>query len=140
MSDLTARRFGGSDLERLTHAVESAARTGIVDAQFAQAAREAASGRGRVARLAGAVTDLLQALARTQEREHHRTCSAIQSLREPLTAIKAHVQVLGQHPDLPTAARTALLTDLDAEVACLCEELDALAAAVRKPVRPDQGR
>jgi hypothetical protein len=138
MGHLPAWCFGGSQLERLTVEVESAARNGRIDARLAQVGRQAADGRGRAARLAGAVTDLLQALARTQERERRTARSAIQGLHEPLTAIRAHVQVLRQLPELPQSARASLLADLDGEVAQLSVDLDALAALVREPAPADQ--
>ena len=140
MSEVFTRRLGGSPVERLTRAIELAARSGRIDAQLADVGREAARGRGRVARLAEAVTDLLQALASTQDRERGSVNTALQALREPLTAVKAHVQVLGQLPDLPARARAALLEDLGCEVNRLSVELDALAALVRHPAPAGQHR
>lgn len=141
MSEVFPQRLGGSSqVERLTRAIELAARSGRIDARLADAGQEAARGRGRVARLAEAVTDLLQALASAQDRERRRVQAAVQVLREPLTAVRAHVQVLDQLPDLPPQARAALLADLGSEVARLSVELDALAAAVRHPDSPGQRR
>ncbi|MEY9842614.1 hypothetical protein [Streptacidiphilus sp. EB103A] len=140
MSEVFTRRLGGSQVEQLTRAIELAARSGRIDARLTDVGRQAARGRGRVARLAAAVTDLLQALASTQDRERHRVNAAVQVLREPLTAVKAHVQVLNQVPDLPPQARAALLADLGSEVTRLSVELDALAATVGHPAPSGQRR
>jgi signal transduction histidine kinase len=125
-------------LSLVTDALERAARCGHVDAETAELIRLTAPGRGRVARLALAVTDLLDVLARTREHERAATSSAVQSLREPVTSIRAQVQVLCQIPDLTPSARAALLSDMDDEVARLSAELDALAAVVRRWTRSDR--
>lgn len=122
--------FSHSPVERLTDVVERAARREHLDAAAAELIRTTALWRGQVARLAVAVTDLLEAVARTRENERQRTFSAVHSMREPLTSVRAQVQVLCQIPDLAAPARAALLADLDSEVARLSAELDALAVAV----------
>lgn len=140
MKERHALPFGRSRLDRLTDVVEQAARCGDLAPKAAEAVRATALGRGRPARLAFAVSDLLEALARAHDSERQRACSAAQSLREPVTSIRAQVQVLCQIPDLTPSARAALLADMDEEVTRLSAELDALAAVLRRQPRRDQER
>ena len=130
MGERLAFSFGRSPVERLTDVVERAARREHVEADVAELIRTTALRRGRMARLATAVTDLLEVVARAREDERRRAYSAVQSMREPLTSVRAQVQVLCQIPDLAAPARAALLADLDGEVARLSAELDALAVTV----------
>ncbi|MHA6761364.1 hypothetical protein [Streptacidiphilus sp. PAMC 29251] len=128
MTDRVSLRPGGH-MERLTQELESAVRSGRTDGLLALTSTSA-SGHGRAARLTTAVSALAQGMEHAREHERRSASFAAQGLREVLTAIRAHMQVLQQVPELPQQARTALLADLDGEVARLSERLDAFAASI----------
>jgi len=107
-------------LDRLTEAASGIAATGALEADLPPA------GRDEVGRLAGAFATMLGALHRSRDQQQQLAQDAGHELRTPLTSLRANIDTLRRHPDLPEATRAQVVDDLDSEareLSGLTEEL-----------------
>ncbi len=123
---LTRRLVGLAD------AADRVAATGRLDVAVP------AHGRDEITRVADAFGDALAALARSREAQQRLVQDAGHELRTPLTSLRANVDVLRRHPDLPPDERNRVLDDLSTETRDLTALLDELVdlAADRRDDEP----
>jgi two-component system sensor histidine kinase MprB len=97
-------------------------------------------GRDEIGRLARAFASMLAALNRSKDQQQRLVQDAGHELRTPLTSLRANIDTLRRHPDLATAPRGQVLSDLDSELrelSVLVDELVALAVD-RRDDEPEQ--
>lgn len=120
-------------LRRLTAAADDVAASGrperglerITDVANADGAR--ASG-DEVRRLSAGFGRMLRALARSQEEQERLVQDAGHELRTPLTSLRTNLDTLARYPDITAEQRSAIVSDLQAEMAELSELVDEIVA------------
>ncbi len=129
-------RAGLRPVDRLTRSAEQVATTKDL------AHRIEVDGRGEVARLAGSVNAMLEALdtARTQQRQLVE--DAGHELRTPLTTLRNDLGLLvrtEESPErtLPPEDRAALIRDLESEAAALSDLVNEVVDLARGEVEPE---
>ncbi len=129
-------RAGLRPVDRLTESAEQVATTKDL------AHRIEVDGTGEVARLAGSVNAMLEALdtARTQQRQLVE--DAGHELRTPLTTLRNDLGLLlrtEENPDrtLPAEDRAALIRDLESEAAALSDLVTEVVDLARGEVEPE---
>lgn len=109
---------------RLSAAADAIAATGRLDIAVPP------GGRDEIGRLSRAFASMLAALTRSRDQQQRLVQDAGHELRTPLTSLRANIDTLRRHPDLATAPRGRVLSDLDSELrelSALVDELVALA-------------
>jgi two-component system sensor histidine kinase MprB len=96
-------------LTQLTTAAEHVAGTGELDVEIRT------DGRDEAARLGGAFSNMLVALARSRDAQQRLVQDAGHELRTPLTSLRTNVAVLRRHHDLPAETTQHVLDQIDAE-------------------------
>lgn len=120
-------------LRRLTAAADDVAASGrpergldrITDASNADTA---SPGGDEVRRLSAGFGRMLRALARSQEEQERLVQDAGHELRTPLTSLRTNLDTLARYPDITADQRSAIVNDLQAEMAELSELVDEIVA------------
>ncbi|HET9516737.1 MAG TPA: HAMP domain-containing sensor histidine kinase [Actinoplanes sp.] len=128
-------RVGLLPVERLTSAVEHVAET--KDLQAAIPVR----GDDEIARLAGSVNAMLDALGRARAAQRALVEDAGHELRTPLTSLRTNIELLAHTenatgPGLSADDRATLMRDLQTQVVELTQLTDELVALARDDVAP----
>ncbi len=128
---LFARRLT-RPLRRLAVAADEVATTGRLDV-----AVDARAG-DETGHLAGAFATMLSALSRSRDQQQQLAEDAAHELRTPLTSLRANIDLLRRHRDLPDPTRERVLSDLDGELRGLTGLVDELVelAADRRTEEP----
>ena len=119
-------------LRRLAAAAGEVAATGRLDVAVDALARD------ETGRLAGAFATMLSALSRSRDQQQQLAEDAAHELRTPLTSLRANIDLLRRHRDLPDPTRERVLADLDGELRGLTGLVDELVelAADRRAEEP----
>jgi two-component system, OmpR family, sensor histidine kinase MprB len=112
-----------ASLRRLTATMETVSESGELGVQVP-------SGGGReVDLLSGAFTAMLAALSRSQQEQRRLVEDAGHELRTPLTSLRANLNLLRRHRDLPENERQEILEDLVSETEQLVALVDEIVIA-----------
>ena len=120
-------------LRRLTAAADDVAESGrpqrgVALVTAAGRAGDGGTPRDEVRRLNTGFGRMLRALARSQEEQERLVQDAGHELRTPLTSLRTNLDTLARYPDITPDQRTAIVDDLQAEVAELSELVDEIVA------------
>jgi two-component system sensor histidine kinase MprB len=120
-------------LRRLTAAADHVAESGrpqrgVALVTDADRGETGGARRDEVRRLSTGFGRMLRALARSQEEQERLVQDAGHELRTPLTSLRTNLDTLARYPDITPAQRTAIVDDLQAEVAELSELVDEIVA------------
>lgn len=116
-------------LRRLTAAADDVAESGQPQRGVELAsAGDGGAGRDEVRRLSTGFGRMLGALARSQDEQERLVQDAGHELRTPLTSLRTNLDTLARYPDITPAQRTAIVDDLQSEVAELSELVDEIVA------------
>ena len=116
-------------LRRLTRAAEQVAASGELDVDLPGGDHATSRGSGdEVARLSGAFSGMIGALAMSRADQQRLAEDAGHELRTPLTSLRTNLSVLRRHPDMDPEMLEQLLDDLDGEVTELTELVNELVA------------
>lgn len=107
-------------LRQLADAADQVAATGSLDIPVDAKATDET---GRVAR---SFATMLGALSRSRAQQHQLAQDAAHELRTPLTSLRANVDILRRHGELPAQTRTRILGALDTELRELTGLVDEL--------------
>ena len=121
---LVARRVT-RPVVKLTAATEGIVASGRLDADVPAAPR-----RDEIGRLASSFAAMVTWLRQSREQQQHLAQDAGHELRTPLTSLRANVDVLRRHPDLPPDTTAQVLSDIDSELRELSHLTDELVALV----------
>jgi two-component system sensor histidine kinase MprB len=128
-------------LRRLTRVAEQVAASGDLDVDLPGGDQVRARGSGdEVARLSGAFSGMIGALAQSRDDQQRLAEDAGHELRTPLTSLRTNLAVLRRHPDMDPEMLEQLFNDLDGEVTELTElvnELVAVAAGEQADDAPE---
>lgn len=113
---------------RLTRAAEHVAATQDLEATIDE------TGNDELSRLAHAFNAMLEALGASRHQQAQLVSDAGHELRTPLTSLRTNIEVLMRVHDLPDGDRTALLSDVKAQL----EELTTLIGDVVELARQDE--
>ena len=97
-------------VEKLTEAAEYVAATQDLGSSIE------VSGDDELARLARSFNSMLEALAASRRQQAQLISDAGHELRTPLTSLRTNIEVLMRRPDLPSADRSELVADVQAQL------------------------
>jgi two-component system sensor histidine kinase MprB len=117
---LVVARSSLRPVARLTEAAEHVAATQELEARIEVDRND------EIGRLATSFNAMLSALDDSRAQQHRLVRDASHELRTPLTAVRTNIELLARARDLEEATKTAILADLEAEMAELAVLVDEL--------------